>query len=212
MELVAIVEGQTEESFVKNVLKPYFAELGFWIKPELIKTSKEGRGGAVTWARFSRQLINSMKQRPDARFTSMIDLYKLDTDFPHASTRRVKDIELGMLQSLPDDLRWRFVPYIQLHEFEALVFAGLRELLPLANVEEAEIAALEREVVGFGSPEEIDEGPETAPSKRLRRRLGKRYQKTTHGIQATQAFGLERLRERCPHFAGWIAKLEGLAK
>src|SRR5262249_34587243 len=103
----------------------------------------------------------------------------------------------------------RFFPYIQLHEFEALLYCDLSQLqLRIPNSETA-IGALSEDVAGL-APEEINEGATTAPSKRIIRHLPI-YERTKVriGAPAAAAIGLPALRERCPHFDSWVRGLEG---
>lgn len=59
----------------------------------------------------------------------------------------------------------------------------------------------------FGTPEDINDSPETAPSKRIQR-LVPHYEKPLHGILAFLDIGLQKVRDECPHFAQWIRRLE----
>ena len=61
----------------------------------------------------------------------------------------------------------------------------------------------------FASPEEIDDSPETAPSKRVAS-LVAGYQKPLLGIRAALEIGLDAMRRECPHFATWLSRLEAL--
>ncbi|MFV8751310.1 DUF4276 family protein [Nannocystaceae bacterium ST9] len=103
---------------------------------------------------------------------------------------------------------WRFIPYVQRHEFEALVLASLASLGELLDADDAREGwrALTDELAGQ-APEDVNDGKTTAPSKRLLARIPG-YSKTTHGPLATEGTGLAALRERCPRFGAWITRLE----
>jgi hypothetical protein len=101
------------------------------------------------------------------------------------------------------------VPYIQRHEFEALVLAGLNQLRAILDPQDfTRLEALRLEV-GGASPEDVDDGPQTAPSKRLLRHIPS-YQKTVHGPLVVDRVGLAGLRAACPRLDGWIRRLEQL--
>jgi hypothetical protein len=103
----------------------------------------------------------------------------------------------------------RFVPYVQLHEFEALLFCGPKELSEVLQVPAHESKF--REIVkNSGEPEAIDDNPNTAPSKRIVA-LAPHFRKMLHGSLTTKRIGIERIRRGCRHFADWLAKLEALA-
>ena len=105
----------------------------------------------------------------------------------------------------------RLIPYLQRHEFEALVLASLPVLRNVLETEEdlAGLEALMREIRDV-SPEDVNDGPESAPSKRLLRCIPG-YRKTLHGPLAAEATGLALIRRACPRFDAWVARLEGSA-
>ncbi len=100
----------------------------------------------------------------------------------------------------------RFIPYIQLHEFEALILSDpnslnceyLEHAKPISNL----IAMVDEK-----NPELINDGVQTAPSKRILEEIPE-YNKVTAGVTVTRAIGLKKLRERCPHFDEWLTLLE----
>jgi len=105
----------------------------------------------------------------------------------------------------------RFHPYIQLHEFEALLYCDLSELQCRLNNSEHGIAALQHEVRNL-APEDINEGAHTAPSKRIINHLPVyERSKIRVGAPAAAAIGLLALRDKCPHFHDWLSRLERLA-
>lgn len=147
----------------------------------------------------------------------MIDLYKLG-EYPGTERRsgesvaaRVGRIQAAMLEGLANP---RFIPHVQVHEFEALVFVDLDRLPGVFPDNEARgaVEALRAEVRGL-APEEIDEGEHTAPSKRLIRAIPQyKDLKASIGPTIAHRIGITRLRAACPHFSSWIARLEGLAE
>lgn len=218
-----IVEGQTEESFIKRVMVPHLAARSVWGTVRCVMTSRRRgivhRGGLSRYALAKKDIELWMKEDRglDAAFTTMFDLYALPEDFPeHEKSRkiadpfqRVKALEKAFLEDMNDP---RFIPYIQIHEFEALIFADPRKLdWEFPNRGKA-ISNLERVASEFQSPELIDDGAETAPSKRIIRELPDyRGMKVSAGSLTVEKIGLESLRSKCEHFGEWVGNLEILA-
>ncbi|MBI4860478.1 MAG: DUF4276 family protein [Candidatus Riflebacteria bacterium] len=223
MRLYVLVEGQTEEAFVKQVLRPHLREVDVPVTPIIVTTRRDRltgrkhRGGG-RWKQWFRDLRRLMMEQSGygVRFTTLFDLYRLPDDFPrleiHLSTadtlRRADDLEQEMGAALSDP---RFIPYLQRHEFEALVLASLDSMDTLLDAED-DLEGLEslRESLAGSNPEDIDDGEESAPSKRLADHIPG-YVKTLHGPLAVEATGLPRIRAACPRFDRWLARLETLA-
>lgn len=217
----AVVEGQTEEQFARHVLRPHLINVGVDLRVQIVQTSVDPRTGAKVsggghWRHWRRDLLRLLREQPaDVRVTTFHDLYGLPGDFPGmaklgrmADTRsRVAALEQAMKDDVGDD---RLIPYLQRHEFEALLFADLTPLRSLLYAQTG-LEALQREVAGL-LPEDINDGSETAPSKRLIRYLGQEYRsaKAAFGQLVTETTGLSRIREACPRFNDWITSLEGL--
>ena len=215
-----VVEGQTEEAFVKKVLAPHLGNLSIWANARSVQTSRKRnikhRGGIVRYAQAHHDIARWMREQsgPDVRFTTMFDLFRLPRDFPsnEAPTpvdprERVDALQQALLEDIDDD---RLLPYIQLHEFESLVLVDpglLRGLYPEHASGVDRLVAMAAE---FASPEQIDGGQETAPSKRIAKEIPT-YSKTVAGPIVTTQIGLPNLRAKCPHFGTWIDRLEGIA-
>jgi len=144
----------------------------------------------------------------------MLDLYGLPNDYPGCAEAegcadphaRAESIEAAMREDVGDS---RFMPYLQLHEFEALLLAQPDRISVAYPDREAEALQLAAEAKDFANPELIDDGPNTHPSARIQARIPE-YQKVAGGEGIALAIGLDRMRERCPHFAEWLAALEAL--
>ena len=151
-------------------------------------------------------------------FTTMFDYYALPTDFPDFTQARniqdkyelIKKLESSFETAIDEQ---RFIPYIQLHEFESLVFCGLeflKDIYPNCN---KAINILSKTLNEFKNPELINHGTETAPSKRIIKAIESmcqtkyKYNKPKTGKYITGAIGIEALREKCPHFNEWIEKI-----
>lgn len=146
----------------------------------------------------------------------MVDLYRLPVDFPSfddagSETDPRKRVEI-LEEAFRNDLSYvRFVPYIQLHEFEALLFSDPKKLDLVFPGRESELSRLAETAGEFPSPEHIDDGAETAPSKRIIKEIPDYIgRKTAVAVPVLQAIGLKRVRECCRHFDDWVRKLESL--
>lgn len=221
MRLQILVEGKTEEIFVRDVLGPHFCRLG-WHEASATRLTtrserdRQWKGGVTNYARVKGDVELRLKQQGgDVRVTTMIDLYALPLDFPEFTKhqgdtdayRRVTALEAAFATDIADP---RFVPYLQLHEFEALLLAEPRRITEVYDVPADRVEALDRAVWdNADNPELVDDGPMTAPSKRISAAVPQ-YQsnKASAGPLVAQAIGLDLLRQRCRHFAEWLAKLE----
>lgn len=223
--LYLFAEGRTEQTFAATLLSPHLAGHGVYMhNPVLIahahKRQKPHRGGGRKFHAMQKDIVRFLRQDSarDVFFTSMIDLYALHEGFPGAEAakeyrgdpyRRVAALEEAWADETDDR---RFIPHIQLHEYEAYLFTDLSVLSSHYENQEREIDRLKKSVSVFGSPEMIDDGPHTAPSKRIIDCLP-RYasDKLTVGVQAATRIGLPKIRRRCPHFSRWIERLERLS-
>ena len=163
-----------------------------------------------------------LKQERHTFVTTMFDYYGMPKSWPGrvAAKRAVfinkarivedairSDIAKGMGRFFDSQ---RFIPYVQMHEFEALLFSQPRTVCEVLRSPETE-PLVEGIRAEFATPEEIDDGPQSAPSKRLLD-LFSDYRKRFHGLIAAERIGIERLQSECPHFADWSRRLERLAE
>ncbi len=219
IRLHVTAEGQTEQSFVKNVLSPYLTSFNVFADARAVLTSKdkkahiEYRGGLISYIKARADIVAWLKEdnHHECRFTTMFDLYALPDDFPGFTEAakltdpyaKVAAIEHAFKQDIDDQ---RFIPYIQLHEFEALILSNPQHLdweylehdKPICNLVT---------MVGSKNPELINDSPETAPSKRILNEIPE-YDKVTSGVSVVKKIGLPALRQKCRHFSEWIDKLE----
>lgn len=219
IRLYVTVEGQTEKEFADNALKPHLAGFAIDVRPRIVVTNRKlgKRGGILDFDKIRSDVYRLMKQdsHAEARFTTMVDLYALPSEFPgwnEASKKAVPRERVQVLeQALAEEFSEpRFLPFIQLHEFESLLYCDLHELQRRIAASEAGIRALRAEVKDI-APEDINEGAATAPSKRIIHHLPVyERNKVRVGAPAAVAIGLDMLRNRCPHFGNWLSKLEAL--
>ena len=104
----------------------------------------------------------------------------------------------------------RFIPYVQMHEFEALLFSDPARFA--AGISRPDLHA---KLHGIGSrfdtPEHINDSPKTAPSKQVIEVFpGYERQKPLLGVLAALEIGLPKIRQQCPLFDAWLRKLENL--
>lgn len=219
-----LCEGQTEQGFVEAVLKPYLLGKDIVVKSILVTTNKKknAQGGLVTYLHAYNDLSTMLRLNADGEyerhiFTTMFDLYALPDDFPEYAKchsivnkyERVKSFEKAFSKAINSD---RFVPYIQLHEFEALVFCGLDSLKLMYKESAGNIDKLKEDLAKIGNPELVNDHPQTAPSKRIIKAIeGDKkhyhYDKPKAGKFVTEQVGIDALREMCAHFNEWIEKL-----
>ena len=206
---------------MENILRPHLADQSIWVAARCVETRRSrGRkysGGIRDYARAKKDIERWMREdrNYDARFTTMFDLYALPEDFPgYEDARRARN-PYDRVQLLEDALGEdvsdrRFVPYLQLHEFEALLFSDPKKLEERFNRRNAEICRLVQ-VAEQSNPELINDGNETAPSKRIIREIPEyESDKASSGPIVAEKIGLTTLRVRCQHFGEWIGKLEAL--
>ncbi len=212
--LIIVCEGETEQEFCNNLLFPFFFNLGVIVQAPLIKHS---RGGIVSWDKLKKQIYNHLREE-EVFVTSFIDYYGLPDNYPNwGEAHSIADKRERMIcleKGMSDDIgnSYRFVPYIQLHEFESLLFNEIKFFEENFNDDEfCYKEDLKRLLEEQENPELINNGKETAPSKRLERYIIN-YNKPLYGVAIAESIGLRRMREKCPHFNEWITKLESLAK
>jgi len=222
VEVVVVGEGQTEETFVRDVLGPSFAVRNIVLDPRLVRTSTTGRGGALSYVRVLRYLRNTLRQRADTYVTTFFDLYGIGGDFPgfaEAQSQvdpiaRAEVIESRMHESVVQEAACRadrFFAHIQPYEFEALLFSDINHLVEIEPDWHGLETQLEAVRTAAGTPEHINDGVDTHPAARLVRILRlPRYRKVLHGPRGALRIGLPRIHGECRHFATWVEKLESL--
>lgn len=213
--VIVICEGPTEQEFCTDVLMPYFSERNIFIQSPLIKKSG---GGIVPWKILKKQIEIHLKQEPDAIITTLIDYYGIPEKYNYPGWHeahnepnralRMDILENAMHQSISKKWQLRFIPYIQLHEFEGLLFNNVKVFTDnFTEYEFTEFEDFQRIFDQFPNPEDINDNPETAPSKRLIRHIIG-YNKIVYGATIASEIGLTRIREKCPRFNYWIEKIQ----
>lgn len=210
-----LVEGQTEEAFVRELLVPHYARLGLYLTPIIVSTSPGYKGGVVSYAKVKPQIVRLCRQDAQAYVTTLFDLYALPGDFPGKSTPTYPGQGTGQQKALyletllaADINETNFIPYLMVHEFEALLFVR-PEIFGEWTDDAAVIENLSAVTRAHASPEDINDSPQTAPSKRVLA-LMPAYQKTFHGPLIACGIGLDAMRNTCPHFDAWLQQLDAL--
>lgn len=221
VEVIVFAEGPTEEKFIKQLVAPALRHLQVFIKPQTLNTSQTAKGGAVTFDRLKFNARNTLRQHPDAVLSTFLDLYALDTDFPAFEEAKKKSdiysrvtcLEQGMNQAIASYVQCRperFMPHIQPYEFEGLLFSDVQALSAVEPTWAKSLATLTKIRASVDTPEHINDGYETAPSRRLEGLLHPKYKKTTHGPRATDRISLEVIEKECKHFKAWMDALRNL--
>ena len=210
-----LVEGQTEEAFVNELLIPHYARLGLYLTPIIISTRPGYKGGVVSYAKIKPQIEKLCKQDVGAHVTTLFDLYALPGDFPGKGSPAYPATGSGQHKAefleteLAKDIGQRsFIPNLLVHEFEALLFVQLDAFEQWTD-DDSVLESL-RAVRRTTAPEDINDNPQSAPSKRILSAMAK-YQKTVHGPLIACDIGLDAMRRDCPHFDKWLQKIEALA-
>ena len=210
--LIIVVEGQTEQSFVKEILAPYLLCKGIeWTMPVLIRTSRKGRGGFVNYQHLYNTIKGLLGNPNDSGIvvSSFVDFFRIPNTMPGYSDamrlgddiQRANALQEFLGEAISDR---RFVPYIQLHEFEALLFSNNNGFEYLWD--ESLSAETKLIVDAYPNPERINSAPETAPSKRLLA-INQNYDKVIEGNLIALEVGLKEMLEKCPRFADWVTHL-----
>ena len=220
-EVIVVCEGQTEEVFVNEVLAPALVDGNVFLYPRLIATSRHSKGGPLKGQRVLRFVRNVLRQRPDTYVTTFFDLYGLPSDFPGQAETATETnpvdqaitVERGFHSAVVDAVGCRpdrFLPHIQPHEFEALLFSDLGRFAEVEPAWQRYVGRLEAARRSARGPEHINDGAETHPSARLRNLLRPRYNKVRHGRAISARIGVARMRAECAQFDDWVARVEAL--
>lgn len=215
-----ICEGQTEETFVNEVLSDHFAARGIYLIPSQIGKPRH-KGGNFKIERLVIDLRPRLLGDSSAYCTTLFDFYGLPPSFPgkrEASSEStsaakarclLRRLEVELKHQIGEAPMQRFIPYVQMHEFEALLFSDPRAFAD--GIDQPGLASFFNTIrAAFDTPEDINDSPDTAPSKRIAA-LYRRYDKPLHGTLAALEIGLDTMRAQCPLFDGWLRRIEGLA-
>ncbi len=224
IEIYIVVEGQTEQTFVRDVLAPHMAYKEIYLYSVLI--GKPGhKGGDIRFERAKKDIGKLLKQRNDTYVSTMFDYFRINNKWPgrvKVQQKAQNGITLTashkaeILEDATHDeiMKFfsdccsenRFLPYIEMHEFEALLFSDADVLAEKAEIDVLQVKEITKE---YNNPEEIDDDPVKSPSKRLEA-LNHGYRKVAMGKMVSEAVGIQTIRRHCPHFNDWLIKFEAL--
>jgi hypothetical protein len=223
--LLIHVEGKTEETFVNEVLAPHLFARGYSsVSARLVGSARlrDRRGGIRAWEAVKKEIANHLREDPDCLASTMVDYYALPQTGERAWPGRelagrlpfhqkAKTVHDALLADVCDAMGKgfdpkRFVPYVMMHEFEGLLFSDCERFA--RGIGRPALAPRFQQIRDeFETPEEIDDSPTTAPSKRVEA-LVPGYEKPLMGTLAVLEIGLQAIREQCPHFRNWLERLE----
>ena len=213
-----LVEGQTEETFVKEILIPHLLAYDIYATVTMVCTRKvrnirKDRGGLNSYFQIRRDIERLCKDTNVVAITTLFDFYAFSNNSPGMNTlpegdcyKQVQHLETNMKDDIGDE---RFIPFIMLHEFETIIFCDPVKLQYSFPNQQRKIQKIIEVSEQFGSPELINNSRETAPSKRI---LGvfDDYDKVLHGCTTALEIGIDTIRKKCSHFNNWLCKLESL--
>ena len=227
--LLVHVEGQTEETFVNEVLRIHLVR-GFGyadVSARLLGNSRLRlrRGGIKGWDVVRGDVLRHLRHDREAISTMMVDYYGLPQTDPRAWPGRSEAlalpfpskaaaVETNVHADIANELGTveaaRFIPFVVMHEYEGLLFSDPPRFA--AAIGRPDLAnGFQAIRDGFATPEEINDSPQTAPSKRVEQLIPE-YQKPLMGVQAARAIGLDGIRNQCPHFDAWMSRLEEIGR
>lgn len=212
--MIVICEGQTEQEFVRTTLQNYLESKSVYLEHPLVKKSK---GGIAPWKDIKDQIEKHLKQEKDAFVTTLLDYYGIYEfhQFPswqqahqiQDKNQRLDLLEEAMKNDIDANLRDRFIPFLLLHEFEALVFSDKDCILKQLSPNDINISELDKVFNNFSNPEDINSGKQTSPSHRLLNII-KGYHKIVYGNIIIGEIGIDRIRNKALRFNNWLNILE----
>jgi Domain of unknown function (DUF4276) len=219
--LLVHVEGETEEAFVNEMLRPHLVARGYHnVGARLLGNARQrlNRGGIRSWDVVRSDISRHLKGDSGAIATTMVDYYGLPDAWPgrvKARSALLPDKPKIIENAIHGDLSSkmgsdfdssRFIPFVVMHEFEGLLFSDCRAFARAISHNRLK-TALQEIRNRFATPEEIDESPQNAPSRRVGALISN-YEKPFHGTLAALEIGLDAMRNQCPHFRCWLTQLE----
>ena len=211
--LIIVCEGETEQAFCNDVLRSHFLSKDMLLEAPTIKHSN---GGIVAWDTLKKQIVRHLNEG-NCTVSMLVDYYRIRDSYHFPGWMKAKEkanlydrmhyLFEQMLLDMDEKLRPRFIPYIQLHEFEGLLFSDISVFPDNFTKEQLDFKQLESAVNEFNTPEEINNSPATAPSERLKKAVSG-YDKVTDGAFLAMEIGLETIREKCILFNEWMGRLE----
>lgn len=216
-------EGQTEQGFCAQVLQPHLFPNGDGQVFTLAVGEKDYRHiygiGGRKYHKIRKFILNTIKHRakPNVYFTTLFDLYALPSDFPCMNTTARNPADPApyvrtLEEAFGADINsFHFLPHLQLHEYETILFSDPDAFaISFENCADA-VEQLKTVAASFPSIEHINDGKQTAPSKRIISVLPEYDgRKASAGPDIAEYIGVPAIRRKCPHFDFWLSQLENL--
>lgn len=203
-----VCEGQTETDFMKQLNKKYFNKINISLKPVGINDEQKNIGGNISIARVVDFLHKHSNMHP--MLTTFIDFYRLK----NKGNKKVSELEEEIKNEFHKDNKYRnkiLIPYIQIHETEALWFSDINAIIQVKNANKKQQEDLSKIIEKYKNPEDINDSYETAPSKRLENIFGN-YSKVIDGKEISNKISINIFIEKCPRFSKWVNKITNLQK
>ena len=218
LTLQIVVEGLTEQIFVNELLVDYLVRHNIAVHATQVSKPQQ-KGGDIRFERVKTDVLAFLRQRNDIVVSTFVDYYGIH-QWPG-----LEDITTGMPPSAIADtlnkmavqildreypelrVRERFIPYLSMHEFEALLFSDTAVLSTELNTSKK---LFDDVLLECGTPEQINTVRETSPSHRLKMLSQGRFKKTSSGIRIAKKIGIDKIREQCPLFDAWLKRIENL--
>ena len=199
--LAIVVEGPTEREFVQHPLADYLLPIGVYLTPISL-------GGNVTVPRLASEMAKLLRNFDCV--SSLVDFY----GFHGKANITPNELENLILETVTSSTTTsqggtRVIPYVQCYEFEGLLFSQVDAFSGTMLASESNIRQLRQIRSHFQTPEAINDGYETAPSKRIKQIIP-HYNKIAHGRLLAESMGLDTIRTECPRFNEWLVRLESL--
>lgn len=207
-------EGPTEESFINEILYPYFFNMDIAVYPIICETkrtaAKKYKGGVSDYSKIRQELTMLCKSHRNEYITTMFDYYGMPANTPEIGLKdpdiyeRIGKIETAIDQDIGQA---NCIFHFMLHEFEGILFSNPESFKLIAEQDVVnEIYEIRK---SYPTPEHINNSPETAPSKRLEK-LIPNYAKVKNGTLISRDMGIDKILAECPHFRNWIERISHL--
>lgn len=216
-----LVEGQTEDTFVRDVLNAYLHPKDIFLVSIIVKkrrakgSTPAERGGGGSYQKMENNLRQLLRDSSVAAVTTMFDLYQLPDEFPGQQDTDLPKLH-GAKRAEYLEEKWRerfseypkFLPYLSVYEFEALLFCDPASIAAQTSGEADKLVEeLEKIKASYPTPEDIN--LVDAPSKRIYALIPE-YRKILDGVAIAATIGVDAMRKQCPHFNQWLTKIESL--
>ena len=214
IKVYVLCEGKTERAFVDTLLYPHFFRAGVALIPIVCMTKREPSGvkytgGISTYGKIRNELLTLCHEHSNEYVTMMFDFYRLPRDTPGKDAAldatTMKKV-LHLEERISQDIGCRnFVSNIIMHEFEGLLFS-MPDAFAYCGISKDYVRILHEIRNAHDTPEHIDDGETTAPSKRILA-VHPQYSKVIDGIFVAETIGIEKILSECPHFSDWTSKI-----